>query len=74
MSKRQKFESGSIHPATALDEKGRCCGRKPIVYKTPSFHTFCDRCDRCHDREGQQIGSWAWELLGDGTAKRRSQL
>ena len=31
--------------AVELDGKGRCCGRKPLVYKQPSLHFFCDRCD-----------------------------
>ena len=30
-----------------LDEKGRCCGRKPIVYKRKSV-LFCPRCDRVY--------------------------
>lgn len=42
-----------------LDEKGRCCGRKPLVYKRDG-HLFCCRCDRSFNFEGQQIENWAW--------------
>ena len=51
-----------------LDDKGRCCGRKPIDYKgrgsSPEKpHKFCDRCDRAFDRvTGEQIENWAWFL------------
>lgn len=44
-----------------LDEKGRCCGRKPIAYKRPT-HLFCDRCDKRYSPEGQQVENWAWKL------------
>ena len=49
-----------------LDEKGRCCGRKPIVYlgryTTPEGpQKFCPRCDRSYDLEtDKQIENWAW--------------
>lgn len=43
-----------------LDEKGRCCGKKPIFYKRPPRH-FCPRCDRAYDAvTGEQIENWAW--------------
>lgn len=52
-----------------LDEKGRCCGRKPIDYKGGGWNSpsrpqkFCPRCDRAYDRNtGEQIENWAWKL------------
>jgi len=27
-----------------LDEKGRCCGQKPITYKRPEYFLYCSRC------------------------------
>ena len=60
-------------PASAeakhLDEKGRCCGRKPIHYKGGSWcspqipQKFCDRCCRAYDpATGCQIENWAFKL------------
>lgn len=47
-----------------LDEKGRCCGRKPLVYKP---ERFCVRCDRAFDLEtGEQIPNWAWKQSAGG--------
>lgn len=48
-----------------LDEKGRCCGRKPIRYKRESY-LFCPRCDRAYNFEGKQIANWAWAASTDG--------
>ena len=51
-----------------LDAKGRCCGRKPMVYKSRTStstgpHRYCPRCDRAYDLEtGEQIENWAWKL------------
>lgn len=50
-----------------LDDKGRCCGRKPMVYKsrhsTPEGpQRYCPRCDRAYDlEENQQIENWAYK-------------
>lgn len=51
-----------------LNEKGQCCGRKPIHYKggspisppdAPMF--FCDRCCRAYDvKTGVQKDNWAY--------------
>ncbi len=47
----------ALEPLERLDEKGRCCGRKPIVYKhgglTPMGlpHKFCPRCGTNYDIE-----------------------
>ena len=46
-----------------LDAKGRCCGRKPLVYKgrIEAPQKFCPRCDRSYDlNSGEQIPNWAW--------------
>ena len=55
-----------------LDEKGRCCGRKPLDYKGGSWRSprrpqkFCTRCCRAYNREtGEQIENWAWETNGE---------
>lgn len=56
----------SIWPHEHLDDKGRCCGRKPIVYKRRSLK-FCPRCDRAyHILSGLQIGNWAWREVDGG--------
>ncbi len=45
-----------------LDSDGRCCGRKPLVYKRPPAHKYCTRCDRAYDSvTGEQLVNWAWE-------------
>ena len=60
-------------PARSLDDYGRCCGRKPIDYKSvwstsSGKHRFCGRCCRAYDREtGLQIPNWAWRRSEDGT-------
>jgi hypothetical protein len=51
-----------------LDNKGRCCGRKPIVYKR-NPHLFCCRCDRAFDLDGNQIENWAWQRVPSGPLK-----
>jgi hypothetical protein len=49
----------------SLDDKGRCCGRKPLVYKRPP-HLFCIRCDAAFARDtGMQIPNWAYYRLDD---------
>lgn len=63
MSERPKI----MAPRT-LDDKGRCCGRKPIVYKRPP-HLFCPRCRASIDPStGRQIPNWAWYEAGAGFA------
>lgn len=47
---------------TRLDEAGRCCGRKPLVYRRDR-HLFCDRCCRAFDYDGFQISNWAWKRV-----------
>lgn len=48
-----------------LDDLGRCCGRKPIPYKSKG-RLFCPRCDANFDIETkQQVANWAWRADGD---------
>lgn len=55
-----------------LDEKGRCCGRKPMVYRgrqstAEGPQRYCPRCDRSYDlAHNHQIPNWAWKLGPDG--------
>lgn len=53
--------------AKRLDERGRCCGRKPMVYKRPDHQLFCPRCDASFNPEtGIQWQNWAYRAVGDG--------
>ena len=67
-----------VSAAMKLDEKGRCCGRKPIAYRSGRYnstgpHRFCVRCDRAYDLDdNEQIGNWAWRLLPDGQFERKT--
>ena len=52
-----------------LDKKGRCCGRKPISYKTssglracPDPHYYCSRCNREFSPNGEQRENRSWAL------------
>lgn len=50
-----------------LDDKGRCCGRKPLQYKRPKpGHLFCDRCYAEFTADGQQRANWAWLAVPGG--------
>lgn len=50
---------------TALDDKGRCCGRKPVVYKREG-RRFCTRCEKSFNlATGQQVANWAYRVDGD---------
>lgn len=67
-----KFTSVKL-PARQLDHDGRCCGRKPKLYKTrrgmqavPDPHHFCVRCDAEYALDGTQRSNWAWQATGDG--------
>lgn len=57
----------SSEPSKSLDDKGRCCGRKPLIYKVPTFRRFCSRCGREFNRDRQQVENWAWAKNEDGT-------
>lgn len=50
-----------------LDDKGRCCGHKPIFYKGGSWCSplgspkyFCTRCARDFGPDGEQRENFAW--------------
>ncbi len=59
-----------------LDDKGRCCGRKPIVYRGRNTtatgpHRFCTRCCAAyHLTENKQIPNWAWRQDGANWVKK----
>lgn len=56
-----------------LDEKGRCCGRKPLKYKgfNAARGYFCFRCDRNFDLDtGEQIENYAWRKIDGEWVKR----
>jgi hypothetical protein len=56
-----------------LDEKGRCCGRKPLVYRGSNPHRFCTRCDRAyHATENEQLENWAWKRNVRGEFERKT--
>lgn len=57
----------------AIDDKGRCCGRKPIHYKGGAWNSphrpmlFCCRCDREYDPVTlEQQENWAWRRGSNG--------
>lgn len=52
-------------PPTILDAKGRCCGKRPILYIRPP-HWFCPKCDRAYNMAGEQIENWAWRHVDHG--------
>lgn len=55
----------TITQAKSLNDRGQCCGRKPLVYKRPP-HLFCCRCDASFDPDtGKQIPNWAYYKLDD---------
>jgi len=60
--------AGEVSAEMILDEKGRCCGRKPIVYKShystaEGPQRYCPRCDRSyHITQNRQVPNWAWRL------------
>ena len=62
-----------IFPDRHLDADGRCCGRKPLFYKTRMGfrdgwdpHHFCTRCDAEYDTDGKQRPNWAWTAVEGG--------
>ena len=48
-----------------LDVEGRCCGRKPMVYKRP-YRQFCPRCDREFSVLGKQQTNWRYKSTMNG--------
>jgi hypothetical protein len=56
----------------SLDAQGRCCGRKPIHYKTRNGfqrvkdpHFFCVCCAAEFDMDGAQRPNWAYRKSAD---------
>ena len=63
---KRKHPEGMEH----LDEKGRCCGRKPLIYKREGEY-FCPRCDRSFDIvTRKQKPNFAWAENQDGSFER----
>lgn len=67
-----------VEPAAKLDAKGRCCGRKPLYYRTyrgagtrRDPHHFCCVCDREFWPSGEQRPNWAWMECEGGFAHRK---
>jgi hypothetical protein len=60
--------------ARRLNERGQCCGRKPIHYKGGSYCSppgspmkFCTVCSREYSVEtGEQKENWAYRADGPG--------
>jgi len=52
-----------------LNGKGQCpdCKVKPLVYRKPTLHFFCPRCDREYGADGVMVDNFAWHV--DGTRK-----
>lgn len=65
-------------PRAQLDERGRCCGRKPLHYKGGSWRSplnapllFCCGCDREYDPVTKaQRANWAWREVSPSTFER----
>ena len=59
-----------VYPARSLDDAGRCCGRKPIVYKREHF-LYCHRCNAAYDLSTKhQKANWAWLAVEGGFLSR----
>jgi hypothetical protein len=54
-----------VTAAKTLNDRGQCCGRKPIVYKRP-HHLYCARCNASFSPEtNKQIPNWAYYRLDE---------
>lgn len=57
-----------------LDDKGRCCGHKPVEYKRDG-RLYCDRCQREYDIEThEQTENWEWIRGPDGEFFHKPRL
>jgi hypothetical protein len=58
-----------------LDDKGRCCGRKPLFYKRGwnhrGPHHFCTRCSREYTEAGEQRENFHWKEVTPGVFDKR---
>jgi hypothetical protein len=62
-----------ITAAKTLNDRGQCCGRKPMNYKRDPAHLFCPRCDAAYSPEtGKQIPNWAYYKLDDARFECRT--
>lgn len=60
---------------SVLDDKGRCCGQKPMNYKrSPEAYRFCGVCYRAYDSAGEQIVNWAWRKVDGGFESTRARV
>ena len=63
-----------VMPPKSLDSAGRCCGRKPMVYKRP-HRLFCPRCDAEYNpATGRQQANWCYLAEGDGFIFRHEHM
>jgi hypothetical protein len=58
-----------------LDDKGRCCDRKPLFYKrgwnNRGPHHFCPRCAREYTEAGEQRENFHWKEVAPGSFEKR---
>lgn len=64
----------------SLDDRGRCCGRKPLFYKTARGmqvskdpHHFCATCAGEFSPDGKQRANWAWTAVEGGFVPRNTE-
>ncbi len=67
--------SSIVFKPRQMTEEGRCCGRKPLFYKTSrgmkvvkDAHYFCTTCDAEFGVDGKQRANWAWIAKPQGFA------
>lgn len=63
----------TVFPSRALDDLGRCCGRKPLFYKMASGwerkkdpHHFCCTCGAEFAPDGAQRANRLWRAVEGG--------
>jgi hypothetical protein len=71
LEKEEAYMRSQTPTMKHLDDRGRCCGRKPLVYKRPKHQFFCARCDAHFDPStGIQIEGWAYPKVDGGFVRR----
>ena len=65
----------------SLDAKGRCCGRKPLLYKRRASimcpdppYLYCPRCDRAFNASSsghEQLENFLWVKGENGIFRKR---
>lgn len=75
-TKQYRLLDPAIYAPWMLDSKGRCCGRKPLVYKRDGGpHRFCVRCDRAYPLDDDvQIANWAWRATDEGFQSTKKRI